>query len=304
MSLPCLLPAVDSPAAKAISGNGIILCKGGLPGIGGSYDRFTNEWQKLGESRDALDYINSKQPSLLSTDSKCKYEADFFKPLPHHHVTFSYDAVVGLGLAACKAQTNETEVGGVFTGKMQRDVFARNTFRGASGDIHLRKDFPTRTADSSYFVMLNLAAKTLNDTHITFKGSPLKVFWDTDKRQWKARGDEPFLYSGGLQSPPPDYQEEALPPVDYNHLTGIRPVGLALFVIAASASIVCGIWTHVYRNSRVAKASQPFFLGLICVGCLVMSSAIIPLSIDESIASPEGCSKACKSIPWVSEGIV
>ena len=53
-------------------------------GVGGSYDRFTNEWKKLDEA-DVLDYINEKQPSLGSTN--CTYSSDFFEPLPHHIVS-------------------------------------------------------------------------------------------------------------------------------------------------------------------------------------------------------------------------
>lgn len=107
----------DSSAAKAISGNGIIFCKGGLPGVGGSYDRFTNEWKKLGESETTLDYINGKQPA------NCSYDGDFFQPLPHHIVTFTYDAIVGLGLSACGAQqsmnpinSRSTDSSDVFSG--------------------------------------------------------------------------------------------------------------------------------------------------------------------------------------------
>lgn len=197
----------DSSAAKAIAGNGIIFCKGGLPGVGGSYDRFTKEWKKLGESENALDYINEKVQSAAA----CSYDGNFFQSLPHHIVTFTYDAIVGLGLSACGAQesmkssnSRSTSNSEVFTGKLQRDIFANNTFRGASGDFLLRDEFPTRTADSSYFVMVNTAENELNDTHISYKGSPLSFFWETQNRTWKGKGN--FVYAAGLLTAPAEFE--------------------------------------------------------------------------------------------------
>ena len=102
-----------------------------------------------------------------------------------------------------------------------------------------------------------------------------------------------LCYGDQCKAPPP-------PPVDYNYLTNIRPVGLTFFAIALVASVGCGIWMQVHRKDRVVVASQPFFLQLICVGCLIMASSIIPLSIDDGIVSPEGCSIACMAFPWVS----
>ena len=90
---------------------------------------------------------------------------------------------------------------------------------------------------------------------------------------------------------------------DYNYLTDIRPVGLTLAAIAMTLALACGIWTHSHREDRVVVASQPPFLMLICIGCFIMASSIIPLSIDDSVASLDGCSIACMAFPWVS-GIV
>ena len=113
---------------------------------------------------------------------------------------------MGLGLSACGAQTSITSSSSsqVFTGTMQQDIFANasNTFRGASGDFLLRHNFPTRTADSSYFVMVNTAENQLNDTHISYKGSPLSFFWERGNRTWKGPGQ--FQYAGGTLIAPPE----------------------------------------------------------------------------------------------------
>ena len=116
---------------------------------------------------------------------------------------------MGLGLSACGAQKSASSSSSqVFSGKMQRDYFANanNTFRGASGDFLLRNNFPTRTADSSYFVMVNTAENQLNDTHISYKGSPLFFFWETDSRTWKGPGK--FKYAGGALIAPPEFEQQ------------------------------------------------------------------------------------------------
>lgn len=96
------------------------------------------------------------------------------------------------------------------------------------------------------------------------------------------------------------YGEQCDYPVDYNYLTNVTPVGYTFAAISMALSLGCGLWTYLNRKDKVVIASQPFFLILICIGCFVMASAIIPLSIDDSMASPEGCSKACMAYPWVS----
>jgi hypothetical protein len=100
------------------------------------------------------------------------------------------------------------------------------------------------------------------------------------------------------------YGEQCDYQVDYNYLTNIRPAGFTFVAISMAVSLSCGGWTYKNRKDKVVIASQPFFLFLICIGCFIMASAIIPLSIDDSIASPEGCSKACMAFPWVSGHIV
>jgi hypothetical protein len=52
------------------------------------------------------------------------------------------------------------------------------------------------------------------------------------------------------------------------------------------------IWTWKNRNARCVKASQPFFLILICVGTFVAASAAIPSTVDLSVASSHGCAIA------------
>lgn len=84
-----------------------------------------------------------------------------------------------------------------------------------------------------------------------------------------------------------------------NLIGNVRWIGYAIGTIVIMLSMALGGWVIVNRKHRVVKNSQPMFLLLVCFGVLVLSSAIFPLGIDESIADPRGCDIACASIPWL-----
>ena len=89
-------------------------------------------------------------------------------------------------------------------------------------------------------------------------------------------------------------------PVDQklNQLTRIRPYGLALATISMVLSLGLIVWVIYNQNTAVIRKSQPLFLIMICTGTFFMSATIIPLSIDDSIASEEVCTIACMAAPW------
>jgi hypothetical protein len=96
------------------------------------------------------------------------------------------------------------------------------------------------------------------------------------------------------------------PEPDLNQLGIVRIPGLVLCGIMACAAIAFIIWIVTYQKHRVVRSSQPFFLIMLCVGVLVMSSTTIPLSVDDGVCSNfAGCDKACMASPWlISIGFV
>ena len=86
---------------------------------------------------------------------------------------------------------------------------------------------------------------------------------------------------------------------DKNQLNNIRIIGYILMSIILVSSTGALIWVVINRKLAVVMASQPPFLILICVGTFIMGTAILPLGIDESIASVKGCSIACMSVFWL-----
>jgi hypothetical protein len=105
----------------------------------------------------------------------------------------------------------------------------------------------------------------------------------------------PFVYADSTTRVPAD-----LSPLvqDWNLITpAFRGVGLTLGLLAMISSIGWMIWTLCHRKKDVVQSSQPFFLVQLCIGTLIMSSAIIPLSLQEPV-SDRVLDICCMSIPW------
>jgi len=96
-----------------------------------------------------------------------------------------------------------------------------------------------------------------------------------------------------------DITMRVLPTEQLNQLGSIRVAGFTLFGIIAITSISCAGFVICHQQQQVVKALQPIFLLCICVGGLVMGSSIVPLSIDDGIASQRGCDIAGMALPWL-----
>lgn len=89
------------------------------------------------------------------------------------------------------------------------------------------------------------------------------------------------------------------PPRDLNHLGKIRILGFCLCAVAMLASIGFAVWVQRHKKKSVVSAMQPLFLTTLCVGLTILATSLIPLSIDDEIASDRGCDIACMSLPWL-----
>ena len=97
-----------------------------------------------------------------------------------------------------------------------------------------------------------------------------------------------------------DVSVRVIPEAEFNWIsTPIRAVGLTLMVVVISTSMGFGLWTYLLRKNKVVRASQPMFLYIICAGTIVLALAILPLSIDDRIASFRACNATCMSLPWL-----
>jgi len=73
-----------------------------------------------------------------------------------------------------------------------------------------------------------------------------------------------------------------------------------LYGLTALTCIFFGLWVYVNRKVRIVQAMQPLFLIAILLGLLLVSSATVPLSIDDGVVDSErALDAACNAIPWL-----
>jgi hypothetical protein len=89
------------------------------------------------------------------------------------------------------------------------------------------------------------------------------------------------------------------PDDELNQLGSIRAVGLSLLAIHFLNAVFYSVWVYWNRQLRIVKTMQPIFLVTIRIGVGVMVLGIVPLSIDDGIASTRGCDIVCMSVPWL-----
>jgi hypothetical protein len=88
-------------------------------------------------------------------------------------------------------------------------------------------------------------------------------------------------------------------PEDMNSIpTSLKAIAYAMLAFNVIVIIVCLLWLHRCRFSAQVKYSQPFFLRLVLLGCLISSCTIIPLAQEDGgdIDNPPN---SCMAIPWL-----
>lgn len=83
--------------------------------------------------------------------------------------------------------------------------------------------------------------------------------------------------------------------------TGMIPayqlgLGYAMFGANIGAVLICSLWLAIHRSKPHVAMAQPFFLGLILLGCTVSSSTILALMQQ---AEPGTVVNHCMLIPWL-----
>uniref|UniRef100_A0A7S3KY73 G-protein coupled receptors family 3 profile domain-containing protein n=2 Tax=Amphora coffeiformis TaxID=265554 RepID=A0A7S3KY73_9STRA len=95
--------------------------------------------------------------------------------------------------------------------------------------------------------------------------------------------------------------------MDYNLIEGLKYIGYICFGMVALCSVAVSVWTYKFREVYVVKASQPIFLIMISSGVFILSSSILPLSMDDEdhLFSSEDehssyATAVCMGVPWLA----
>ncbi|CAB9524051.1 acid type B receptor subunit 2 [Seminavis robusta] len=276
---------------RATRGIGSFSSQNGRPGIP-EFDKFAERWKQLANDED-LEYLTSQLPKYVEPDfegpvvTSTSFESD-----PSIFASTLFDETIMLGLAACAASADSEDSISV-DGKGMFQHIVSTTFHGATGNVTLDPSTGSRLPTTAIFRIGNAIEVPVNDTHVTYKVVDSDLFLNGE---WVE--EAPYVYNDGTANIPSD-----LPPPETNYHyigTPMRAAGLAMAVFVALLSLGFAGWTIYNRNVHVVKASQPIFLLLLCLGTLTMGMAIVPLSIDDEIATEAGCDIACMAFPWLA----
>jgi hypothetical protein len=225
---------------------------------------------------------------------------EFLDPVRNDRTAFTYDAAILIGLGACDA-LNRT--GGSFSGNRHFSRMLTTSFNGVTGLVQLDSETANRLPNSTRYRLVNFVGRemvieTNRDNRSTtvnavrFESVDSGLYYQGNWTQLS-----PFVFNDGTTIPPGN-----LPPVneDLRYIIPvIRGFSLTLYAICIISAISCIVWTWRWRNTRVVRASQPFFLYLICVGVIILAGHIVTLIFDTGFASQQACSRACTAGVWL-----
>ena len=76
----------------------------------------------------------------------------------------------------------------------------------------------------------------------------------------------------------------------------LKVLAYVMLGVNLTVIVVCGVWLYWQRHSQQVRVSQPFFLGLVLLGCGISSSTIIAMAQEDE---GDGPVDACMAIPWL-----
>jgi hypothetical protein len=231
-------------------------------------EAFTKALQEIPESLDLINELKLVHPDLYPYDEFELYGSTAVMSQLH---LLTYDAVMAMGMAICNASQEFP------TGPEIFDSFRQLKFQGASGDVRFDTTTGTRLVDGVNFAIMNVVPRdTLVDGKVKFeniksivvnfvKENPLEVI-------------NPFIYSDGTTVPP----VTNTPSPDLNLIQpAAMAFGYGLFAVVSITSIGWAVFTHKYRKTPIVKASQPFFLFMMCIGTFIMGLSILMSGFQE-----------------------
>jgi len=83
--------------------------------------------------------------------------------------------------------------------------------------------------------------------------------------------------------------------------TGLKSLGYIFVVTSWSLAIGFIVWMFIHREDSVIKIGQPEFLLMLCIGAMLSSSSIIPLTLAEADVDEETdyASRCCQALPFL-----
>ena len=144
------------------------------------------------------------------------------------------------------------------------------SFTGLTGTPRFNS-IGNRDSSSANYVLQNVvyAADTKSASFVP------KAFFNATTNAWDAEPGTAITFNGNARAPPTDADR---PEHNKNfYSSGFVAVSYLLFGINVALSLGFLIWTWAYRDSMIVHHSQPEFLAMICIGCVLSSSAVLAM---------------------------
>lgn len=254
------------------------------------FERFRLSWRNALQDEDFRAFVHTKLPESLNETSNFVLN-DTFSNEPFGWHPFLYDAVTSLGVSMCNVNASSR----FFTGKDVYSHFQEIDIVSASGIVQVAST-GTRDFETISFVLWNFRV-TGSDSN-GFSVLELVPSYYYEAGRWEVILGNEFQYPGGSMFAP-----DSLPPVshEYNYISkSDRIFGYTLMSFIMAFSLCCIAWTFYCRKSHVVGSSQPIYLIMVSIGAVIMSLAIFPAGLDETIVdSMHGLDIACMAIPWL-----
>lgn len=221
-------------------------------------DIFQHIWE---EDLEWWDYTNVKLESWM-TKSRTKQGNGVGISRDREVARLGYDTIVGMGLAACRTM-KQNGPNNFFGIRHSELVNPNESFLGASGKIQFGVDMNSRKEENSYYAI----------SEILQENEHIQSYYQPSKGTWFSYSTHEEIPNGSLQS---FHQNLNL----ISNAT--RFTCLFMSLIALISSLGCFMYTVVKWKHPIIKSSQPPFLIMICCGTILMSSSIIPMTMDDS----------------------
>lgn len=265
---------IGSPLEKAFRGTSVLSAVGGVKGID-QFDKLTRSLQQLGENEEDVSYIESLLPTDYLDGKVVNHtivtRSESFLSEPGLVAPFLYDAVIAIGISACRLVEASESNQQFFSGEELFDELLSNTtsFEGTSGLIVLDAETGTRDPRSALFSLTNY----IDDKDASGQGIVQYQAVATDLfRDGKWETTSLYTFNDGTNKVPSDLP---LLETDPNYIsTGLRAVGLILCVGIIGTALGFSFWTFHNSDKRVVKSSQPIFLHIITGGTVLMGESI------------------------------
>ena len=198
---------------------------------------------------------------------------------------YCYDATAALydATAALILALDSLSVAQESDGDVLHAAVGALDFQGASGRMKFEAslDRDVTTVDISLF---NLIYHNTGNPTTDVEFREVRTFTDVRLEVVEVA---PIIWCGNTTVQPVDLTT-AIPRHNRNLLDSFL-VALAIGLSAISVTMALSFmyWAHRYRHEEAVKSSQPTFLILIALGCIITLTATIPLTRDHSNSEPD-----------------